>query len=540
MKKYRFLLCALLSGSIFGLAWLPFLPGYLVFFGFFPLFFLEQKIFQQKPAKSSGTVFLYAYIAFGLWNFISFWWAHHASWFGAIAPVVINGFFMAVVFWLFHIAKRKGGYTFGYAAFIVFWLAFEYVHHRWEMSFPWLTLGNAFGKNIRLIQWYEYTGVLGGSLWVLLAVVLAFVLIKEFAKNGLLRKKTGYSIILFLWLTSPVVTSFAIFHSYKEKSNQRHIVVIQPNIDPYQRFSRSEAQKKLQDLLQLADSLGNDRTDYFVAPEEALQYGLWESNLASSTFIAKTREFLRTKYPHAKFVLGITSYKRYNTDEITSTAREMKKAGYFYDAFNTAIQIDTSAAIPVYHKSQLVIGVERMPFYKLLKPLKNVIHSLGGIYGSLGYDKERKVFKSLNDTVGIAPVICWESVFGEFVSDYVNHGADYIFVITNDGWWSDTPGYKVHLTFSQIRAVETRRSIARAANTGISCFINQKGELIKPTAFWKETAIDYRINANAEITYYTKHGDYIGRIAAFFAVLMLLYIFVIRLIADKKTLILKK
>jgi apolipoprotein N-acyltransferase len=109
------------------------------------------------------------------------------------------------------------------------------------------------------------------------------------------------------------------------------------------------------------------------------------------------------------------------------------------------------------------------------------------------------------------------------VSSYVNKGADAIFIMTNDGWWEDTPGYRQHLAYARIRAIENRRSIARSANTGSSAFINQRGDLIAPTGWWEAISIKADIHLNKTKTYYTENGDYIGRIAGFVGVLMLLW-----------------
>ena len=121
-------------------------------------------------------------------------------------------------------------------------------------------------------------------------------------------------------------------------------------------------------------------------------------------------------------------------------------------------------------------------------------------------------------------MICYESIFGEFVTKYISEaGANFIFVITNDGWWGDTPGYRQHNSFSALRAIENRRSIARSANTGISSFFNQKGEMLKSLGWWERAAIKETLNANDKITFYTRHGDYIGRVATFTGIVLLLY-----------------
>ncbi|MFP4047906.1 MAG: nitrilase-related carbon-nitrogen hydrolase, partial [Bacteroidales bacterium] len=117
----------------------------------------------------------------------------------------------------------------------------------------------------------------------------------------------------------------------------------------------------------------------------------------------------------------------------------------------------------------------------------------------------------------------YESVFGEYVSSYVRKGADVIFILTNDGWLR-SPGYMQHLHFARLRAIETRRDIARSANTGISAFINQKGELLKTTEWWERNALKGTLNANNEQTFYVEYGDYIGRVSTFLAVFALLYL----------------
>jgi len=146
---------------------------------------------------------------------------------------------------------------------------------------------------------------------------------------------------------------------------------------------------------------------------------------------------------------------------------------------------------------------------------------LGGTFRSHGTQKERDVFSSSNNVVKAAPVICWESVFGEYVGDYIKKGANIIFVITNDGWWGNTPGHRQHNSISSIRAIETRRSIARSANTGISCFINQRGEVLQSLTWWKRGALIGTLNLNNRITFYSRHGDYIARTAFYLALFFL-------------------
>ncbi len=169
--------------------------------------------------------------------------------------------------------------------------------------------------------------------------------------------------------------------------------------------------------------------------------------------------------------------------------------------------IDT---LQLYHKSKLTPGVEILPSFNGLKWLEKYAIDLGGTVGSLGMDPVRKVYSTVN-TVPVSPAICYESIFGEFFAKFVKNGAQIMIIITNDGWWGNTAGHRQHFSFTHLRAIETRRSIARSANTGISALIDQRGDVHQVTGYWKPAVIKGTMNANAKITFYVKYGDYIAR-----------------------------
>ena len=84
--------------------------------------------------------------------------------------------------------------------------------------------------------------------------------------------------------------------------------------------------------------------------------------------------------------------------------------------------------------------------------------------------------------------ICYEGLYGDFYGDFVRRGAQFMAIISNDGWWGDTPGYKHLFTISRLRAVEHRRAIARSANTGMSGFISARGD-IGQTLGWEKRGV---------------------------------------------------
>jgi apolipoprotein N-acyltransferase len=179
------------------------------------------------------------------------------------------------------------------------------------------------------------------------------------------------------------------------------------------------------------------------------------------------------------------------------------------------------APLAIYHKSRLVPGVEKIP-----PMLSNVLDNinLGGFVGSYGSQVERTVYAAPATAPALrpAPLICYESIYGDFVSEYLPNGATLLTLATNDAWWHDSPGYRQLLRYGSLRCIETRRDLARAANTGYTGFIDQKGNITQLAPTWVPTASRGTVHLNDEVTFYARHGELIGRGAQGLAVLLLL------------------
>jgi len=530
MQKLKLAGLSILSGLLMGISW-PATGNLapLFFIALIPLLYVEHTISQNLDQYKSRHVFFSAYTTFFTFNIFTLWWIWFASAGGMVMVAIIYTFFMAVTFFWFHTAKKRLGTKRGYIALIVLWIGFEWLHSNWEFSHPWNTLGNTFANYPELVQWFEFTGVMGGTLWIFVVNILLFKLFK----NLFLLKETPKTNIKLISIVAsiiiiPSIYSLITYSNYVEAKKPVEVVVVQPNIDPYNKFGRITEVEQVNTIISLAKQKITSNTQYVVAPETAIPRGSEESKFETNYGIIEIRKLIKT-FPKIKFLTGISSQIDYGIqkNKPTLTARSYGNPKMWYDAFNTAILIDQSANIQTYHKSKLVLGAEKMPYPQLLAPLENFAVDLGGTFGSLGAEKESKIFSS--DSLSIAPVICYESVFGDYCSSYIKKGANLIFIITNDGWWKDTPGYQQHLAFARLRAVENRRSIARSANTGTSCFINQRGDITHATQWWKEDAIITTLNSNNKITFYTENGDWLGRVSAALSVLLLLWSWSVKL-----------
>ena len=535
----RYILYAIASGLLLALGWPSNGFPILLFFGFVPLLFAENKIAQMTDVKRKGwKVFGLAYLAFFIWNAIGIWWLHYAqelnangewqnSWTAYIFPVVANAFLMSIVFQLYHWVKSKAGNFYGIPFLPAIWMCFEKFHLNWEMTWPWFNLGNGFANFPKWIQWYEYTGTFGGTLWVLVGNLIVFYFL--YAYLNLKEKKYLNKLILYtvLWMGLPIGISYIIYNSYEEKGEEITAMALQPKLNPYTEKYNKEPFQIVHELINLTHNHMQPGVQFVVAPETAFPGpgpGLNIDRLPQD-FLIQTLQDNFHKYPELSFVSGVELMRFYPYEKLASeTATRYGNSDMWIDVTNSGIQLNAKDSIQIYHKSKLVVGVEHFPYMKTLKPIMgDIMLNFGGTVRTHLTQENRSVFRNSFNNAVVAPIICYESIYGEFTTGYVKNGANVLFIMTNDSWWGDSDGHKELLLFGNLRAIETRRDIVRSANSGISAFINQKGEITSSLPYETKGALIGKAKLNNEITFYTKHGDYLSRIALIIAGILLGY-----------------
>ncbi len=547
-------LLALLSGLLLSLSWPVRGVPFLAFIAFIPLLRIDDIVLANRQNYNRYTVLLYAWLSFILFNAFTTWWIYYASLPGVLMAVFLNSLFMAIPFALMHAGRRVLSGNQGPSSLIILWISFEFLHLDWDLSWSWLNLGNVFASVPNWIQWYEYTGTLGGTAWVLLMNILLYKLLqtytvpiqsveieattdttgkegkkhvetilKNYQQYQLIKKRSILGTVTFFCLVVPVALSFWIGKNYQMPDDPIEVVIVQPGRDPYMKPSGAEQRRIWVDsLLILANEKVGNHTRFVIAPEAALPSGLWvhdpDRHYGYAALAGHALQF-----DSLTWVAGVMMYERYeNRRQASSTARPLHGSDEYYDVYNAALKIDSQGNMDSYVKSKLVPGIERMPFARYLRLIGTLVEKFGGTSGSMGVQDKRGVFAGIDGTL-VAPVICYESIYGEYLNEYILNGAQLIFIITNDGWWRDTPGYRQHNQYARLRAIETRRSIARSAKTGISGFIDPKGNVIQQTSWWEADSIKATIHKNDQITFYVKNGDYLGRLSLFLTILLLLY-----------------
>ncbi len=510
-KAYNIFL-AVLTGGLLTAAWPIWGIAPLVFIGLVPLLLLEDRIAQGEKGK----LFWLAFLAFLVWNVASTWWVWNATP-AAIAAWVLNALFMAIVFNVFHLTKKKVcNNPWGNFFLVPYWMAFELLTYWWAAKWPWLNLGNVFSDCVSWVQWYEATGVAGGTLWVLAVNILItniILLFKSKATKPLLIN-IGVEVAILLL---PILISTSVYKHYEDQGEETEVVVVQQNCDPWnEQFDSRSHDQVIQNNINLSRPLVTPKTRFIVSSESAIQEGIWLDETDKARALKQLRDYIQ-EHPQAAFVIGGTTYEWVPKGmESDFPARHIEGSNRYYYCHNSALLID-SDGLQHRNKSQLTPGVEAIPEW--MGFLKNYSITMGIARGTLKTDPESKVMAFGGHKVAAA--ICYESAFGEYVSTFCKKGADLIFVITNDGWWGDTPGYKQHFEFSKLRAIENRRCVARSANTGRSGFINQRGDVLQQTRYWEPDAIRETLKANTKITFYAKHGDYLSRIAVYLTFVLL-------------------
>ncbi|MBR6054284.1 MAG: apolipoprotein N-acyltransferase [Bacteroidales bacterium] len=500
--------------------------GWMMLFAFVPLLLMDR----EATARGISHFWLWHYSAFLLWNAITTFWVCNATVGGGIFACLANALQMSLVFGLYRLVKKRfcgasKGAALPYIFLAAAWIAWE----KWylvsaQISWPWLVLGNAFARTLPLAQFYEYTGTLGGSLWVWASNLSIFGILSAPWKAYKPKRKTAVLAGVALAIWGPAVWSLCLWGARAgadEPGRTLDIIAFQPNIDPYNKFSALTQQQQnaiLEDQMRVAIR-GQASSPVLLLAPETFTYDIVPEDVGASVTYRRFVGFLK-EHPEANLLFG-SSTRTYLPagPRPSQTARPMYD-GRWMETHNSAVLIDSSGRADIYHKSKLVVGVEMMPYPGFFR---HIDEWLGGVMGrDIGQDSVSLLHFRVGSTdVPIGCAICYESVYGEHCAEYVRAGAELLTVITNDAWWGDTPGYRQHLSYASLRAIETRRWIARSANTGISAFIDPRGRIVASTPWWEKASLPGTVVLSTARTFFVRVGDIPGRLSILVFLLLL-------------------
>lgn len=509
-------LLVVLPAILFGLAWEPMSFTPLVFVAFVPFLLLAYRGMKDKGLPYFGRLFL----ALMLWNIATTWWVWFASDVGAIAMLLMNSFFMYLPFGFWRMWHKRAPRSWQLrwrfdVIFIGIWLLYEFAHHRWDLSWPWLCLGNAFSGMTWYVQWYEISGTLGGSALILAVNVLVF-------RAMLLWRSHSETAAIPFWkraAAKPLFTAgtlvvlmglISVWLGHRAagmvgKGAGYWVAAIQPNYDTYEEKFVLDPMQMVEEMqattegAQRALRAKGERLNCVLWPETSLVSSINVKYMESDQQVAFLKGMRSRDSFQPDYLMGVNMVQWYpwqgkgkpevvmpdKSVRTVAAARQSNDPNYWYTLHNSALWLGDT--LSYYHKSKLVPGTEQLPFVSTFPFLESLAISLdeNSASGTLG-KSDRAL--ALGDGVKAAPVICYESIYGDYVSDYVGDGAQWLAVVTNDAWWRNTAGHKQHFSYAKLRAIEQRKWVGRAANTGISGFINPQGESVLETVWYQGRA----------------------------------------------------
>lgn len=541
MKQNKTL--ALLMVLFTALISLPYLVPHL---GFLSLVALVPLLCAERIATMVGKkrFFWWYFAAFLAFNLATTWWVCKATVGGGLFASFYSALFMSAIFAVFRVARKRFSgivpYIFLAAAWIA-WERFNLTHA--QLSWPWLILGNAFGRSVSLVQWYEITGALGGSLWVWLSNIAVFSLLVSLSDGRWWRWNTKARVAAIvstvLVTLGPAIASEIRFATYEERSDAGtlDVVLAQSNFDPWHKLHYTPQSEQNAQVIGLFEkhlhSRENSDSLLLMLIPESFSSDIWLNDPeAAPTW--RSFSALVASQANANLIFGASTHEAFRRASAPSPLARQMKDGTWYQSYNTAFITDGVTYSDHRNKCKLVVGAESTPYPKIFAPIDDM---LGGLMGRCVPDRQARCFeirgRGEDDRMlrtGVA--ICYESIYPELCKQYVDDGAQMLSVITNDGWWGDTPGYRQHFSYSRLRAIELRRDVARCANTGISGFINQRGDVVSQSGWWVPDVLESKVNLSSEKTFFATYGDIVGRVCTFVC-LMLLALLIVKTITKK-------
>lgn len=485
---------SLTMGILLGLSWPPLPFPFLVFLAFLLLFRIVDLSASAKEAAYR------AYPGFVLWNIITTYWLVMATVAGGVAAILANAAVMTIpVILQYHVQKHLKRWWAVALLQSALWVSYEYLHHQWDLAWPWLALGNAWSNVPELVQYISVTGYWGISFWIVLVSALAYQAYQEKCRPA------AYTAGILAMLM-PAISLIQLGSVAIQSNDKTEVVVAQPNFNSYQQYGGYEsAEDAINVLINISDSLRTNQTNLLAWPENGIHPALYSQLVRRNA--ERTKNSLKNLAASwGLTILGGTTYYEYYPEEEKPPLANYTGQKY-YLPYNAALGFYPDSTIQVYRKYNLVPIVERVPYVHTLNALD--IFKLVDWRSVQGYGKGQVADQFKVNGTQTPGLVCYDSVFPSWVRKFVKNGAGFLTVITNDGWWGDTSGHTQHFAYARLRALEFRRWVVRSANNGISGVIAPDGSVKLKTNYWERTGFRYQVPVLTHQTFFASYGDWL-------------------------------
>ncbi len=386
----------------------------------------------------------------------------------------------------------------------VFWVVLEFLRSYIFTGFPWSSIGYTQYKFLTVIQIADITGIYGVSFLVVAvngALADVFLLkrrTKDMPLFPLSQTVIGFA-VLFLFITSAVVYG-QIRLREERPGKQLRVAIIQGNIEQDKKWEPSYQDEVIGIYKDLSLKAASSSPSLIVWPETAVPF-LFRADRGY------TQELI-------DFQSRLKAYLLFGS--VMTKGKEDER----YLLSNSAVLLDDNGTVSyIYDKIHLVPFGEYVPLQKLLFFINKLVVGIGDYASGDSY------LKATTPYGDFAALICYEIIFPGLVRKFYSNGGDFMVNITNDAWFGRTTGPYQHFSMAVFRAVENRKPVIRAANTGISGFIDSNGRILSRTNLFQRAVLDEEIKTDATRSFYSKYGDLFSYIWIIFSLVLLVNIF---------------
>ncbi|MBF0328947.1 MAG: apolipoprotein N-acyltransferase [Nitrospirae bacterium] len=443
-------------------------------------------------------------------------------------------YFFGTTFWIYHSINNYGGFSFAYSICVVFllcaylslypsvfaflyattirktdlpsiivapalWTSLEYLRSYAFTGFPWSSIGYSQYKFLPFIQISDITGVYGIS-FLLIAFNAGIVDLLLFKKRRI--EKPLYSrlpnVFGFVFISCFLIFSFSygFYRLYENRAGQEiKAAIIQGNIEQDRKWDLSYQQFVLSTYKELTLQAAEHKPNLIIWPETSLPFFFGGDKTLTDDLVFFQQQL------DAYLLFGSVIEKK-----------EPKGIGYT----NSAVLLNKTGSVSyIYDKIHLVPFGEYVPLRTFLFFIDKLVFGIGDYIPGTHYLKAITPFGSFGTA------ICYEVIFPGLVRKFFTRGGDFIITITNDAWFGNTSGPYQHFSISVFRAIENRKPLLRAANSGISGFIDSNGKIINKTPLFEKTFSVFSFKTDPKLSFYTKYGDLFSYFCIVFSLLFI-------------------
>ncbi|MBA4373247.1 MAG: apolipoprotein N-acyltransferase [Thermodesulfovibrio sp.] len=500
------------------------------FFDCQPMFdTIKEKLIFYAPAAASGILLT---LAFPAYDFYLLAWAGFiplllSLWGRTQNEAFRTGFvfgvtfFFSTLFWIYNSIHVFGGIPFAASLAIVFllclflglypalfaylflaiirktklpallaapvvWVTLEFLRSYALTGFPWASIGYSQYRFLSVIQVADITGIYGISFLVLAVngAVVDFVLIKRKLREMPLYP-VGYATVGLLALGLALIASLG-YGTWRLGQTREHgsfsVSIVQGNIEQDKKWEPAFQKEVLDIYFDLSKKAAEASPQLIIWPETAIPF-LFNYDAANTEKLTAMQQSLK-----AYLLFGSVMLRERTKEKALLT--------------NSALLLDPSGKLVYkYDKIHLVPFGEYVPLQRMLFFIDKLVTGIGDYVPGESY------VKAGTDFGGFGTMICYEIIFPGLVRKFFTKGGDFMVTMTNDAWFGRTAGPYQHFAMAVFRAIENRKPVVRAANTGVSGLIDSSGRITASTPVFTRQILPGVVKMDNTLTFYTKYGD---------------------------------